>query len=370
VSSQSLIVHTESSLGWGGQEIRILTEAQAMSRMGVKVVLVANPSSFIFARAHFYNITAYPARIRSKGIISIISLSARLSDLKPTLVCTHSSTDHWAAALSRIFFLRRQFRIIRTRHVSTAVSRNFLTRWLYNAGCEAVITTGESIRRDLTSDGFLPSWKVFSVPTGIDLNLFKPVNKRDSREKLGIDNTRVVFGNVATLRSWKGHSFLLEAFSQLRYANSLLMIVGAGPQSNNLKKIAVELRIDDKVIFYGHQDDVTQFFDAMDVFVFPSYANEGVPQAILQAIAYRLPIITTKVGSIEEAGHDYPLVQFIPEKNAQLLRNAMAEFINSQRPKSLQSFNVSPVLQNKLQTISLPSMIDKLVQIYLSPTKH
>ncbi len=66
------------------------------------------------------------------------------------------------------------------------------------------------------------------------------------------------------------------------------------------QKIA-ELKLAAKVMLAGRQDAVERWLQAMDVFCLPSYANEGVPQAMVQAMLCALPVVTTPVGSIVEA---------------------------------------------------------------------
>src|SRR5213075_406871 len=100
----------------------------------------------------------------------------------------------------------------------------------------------------------------------------------------------------ATLRSWKGHRYLLEALPD----GAMLVIVGDGPQREALAERVAALNIQSKVIFAGNQRDVVPWMQALDVFALPSYANEGVPQALVQAMLVGLPCVTTHVGSIDE----------------------------------------------------------------------
>jgi glycosyltransferase involved in cell wall biosynthesis len=109
-----------------------------------------------------------------------------------------------------------------------------------------------------------------------------------------------VVGIVATLRSWKGHRYLFEAFAAMKRSHALLVVVGDGPQREALGTLANELGIADQVRFPGNQLDVAPWMRSFDVFCLPSYANEGVPQALMQAMACGLAVLTTPVGSIEE----------------------------------------------------------------------
>src|SRR6185295_186082 len=112
------IVHTESSLGWGGQEIRILTEARALAARGHQLTLIAPAESMIFSHAGKFGIEAIPMDIARKGPRNLFALKSWFSGNHPDVVNTHSSTDSWLAALSC------KAPIVRTRHISAAVGAN------------------------------------------------------------------------------------------------------------------------------------------------------------------------------------------------------------------------------------------------------
>jgi glycosyltransferase involved in cell wall biosynthesis len=152
----------------------------------------------------------------------------------------------------------------------------------------------------LTADGFLAPGHVTAVPTGIDISRFTPGEAAAARLALKIDPEAFIFGIVATLRSWKGHRFLLDALAAQEAEDAHLLIVGDGPQEENLRNQVAELGLGDRVTFAGRQDDVVPWLRAMDVFVLPSTDNEGVPQALLQAMACELPVIASAVGGIPE----------------------------------------------------------------------
>jgi glycosyltransferase involved in cell wall biosynthesis len=109
---------------------------------------------------------------------------------------------------------------------------------------------------------------------------------------------------VATLRSWKGHRYLLEALVRMRHQDAQLVIVGEGPQREALDAKVAELALQARARFVGQQDDVAPWLAALDVFALPSYANEGVPQALLQAMFSGVPCVTTDAGAIPEIARD------------------------------------------------------------------
>src|SRR5262249_343746 len=121
-----------------------------------------------------------------------------------------------------------------------------------------------------------------------------------ARTELRLPSDAKLIGIVATLRSWKGHRFLIEAMTDLRLADARLLVVGDGPQESNLRAQIVALGLDGRVTLAGRQDDVLPWLRALDVFVLPSTGSEGIPQALMQAMACELPVVTTAAGGIPE----------------------------------------------------------------------
>ena len=320
------ILHTEASLGWGGQEIRILTEARRFTEMGHEVHLLCDGDSDIFGAAPHYGIGVTAIPLKKRTVSGLRTLRRVLAAWRPDIVNCHSSVDHWLTAVTRIGQARGPA-IVRTRHISAPVSRNAPTRWLYNKGCEWVMTTSVAMAGELTVDDFLRAEQVTAVPTGIDTDRFCPGDSQAARQRLGLPESAFIFGIVATLRSWKGHGFLLEALAEIGTKDALLLIVGDGPREGNLRQQVDSLGLQDQVRMAGRQDDVVPFLRAMDVFVLPSYKNEGVPQALLQAMACGLPAIASRVGGIPELVDGLDAVLQIAPMDARSLGDAMTHMM-------------------------------------------
>ena len=316
------ILHTEASMGWGGQEIRILTEAQTFGAHGHEVMVAANAGSEIAANAPRYGIPVTLLPLSRRNVKSVVAVRRFLREWEPDVVNTHSSLDAWLVALARLRLVPCP-RIVRTRHLSAAVPRNLASRWVYNRGADFVMTTGEAIVEELARDGFVPRARLAAVPTGIDADVFRPGDQAAARGALGLPQHKFLFGIVATLRSWKGHLVLLDALKQLGNPAAHVVIVGDGPMQPNIDAQIAELAVGGQLTLAGRQSEVAHYLRALDVFVLPSYANEGVPQALLQAIASGLPVITCPVGGIPEVARGLETVTLVPPKDAAALAGAM-----------------------------------------------
>jgi len=315
------IVHTEASLGWGGQEIRVLAESQGLIRRGHAVMLLCASEARIHAEAPKWGVPATALPIEKKRLRGVRALMDWFRGNRCDVVCTHSSTDSWLAALA-LRALGRRARQIRMRHISAPVPRGPLSRWLYMRAAERVVTTGEALRRTLVDTNGFDGARIESVPTGIDAGRFRPGEKKAARARFGLPQDRMLVGIVATLRSWKGHLCLIEAMTKLPEAIELV-IVGDGPMRGVLEEKIAALPLRGRVRMQGEQADVLPWLRSLDIFALPSYANEGVPQALIQAMLTELPCVTTPVGGIPELAEHERTALLVPPHDAQGLAAAI-----------------------------------------------
>ncbi len=314
------ILHTEASCGWGGQEMRILAEAAGMRRRGHDLLLAAPPQSRIYAEAQKRGLAARALPLARKSFAGWRALRSLLAAEGVQLVNTHSSTDSWLTALACVG-LRQAPAIVRTRHISAPIASNPLTRWLYVRAAVRVVTTGEALRREVIAAAGAEPSHVISVPTGIDLDRYRPGERSAARAALGLAPEDFLVGIVATLRSWKGHRYLLDAIARIADPKVKAVVVGGGPGEDNLRHQAAALGA--RVVMAGQRDDVVPWLQSFDVFALPSYANEGVPQAIMQAMACGLPVVTTAVGAIGEAAKAEVTALMVEPRDAEALAAAI-----------------------------------------------
>lgn len=356
------ILHTEASLGWGGQEIRILTEARGLQDRGHRVALACPREARIHDEAIKRGIDTVALPIGRKRAAGLIALRAWLREHGESfdVINTHSSTDAWLAVLA-CAGLANPPALVRTRHLSTDVDRSPLTRWLYVGGTRTVVTTGERIRQRLFVDNGYPLARMVSVPTGIDLSRYAPGDRHAARASLALPD-RPTLGIVATLRGWKGHADLLDAWRTLaaRFPDWQVVIVGDGPQRENLAARIAQEGIADRVRMVGNRDDVETWLQAFDLFALPSWGNEGVPQAVLQAMASGLAVVSTTVGSIDEAVVDGETgflvgprdVPALASRLAQLMQDGAlrAQFGAAGRDRALARFGLDAML-DRMQAV-------------------
>lgn len=130
----------------------------------------------------------------------------------------------------------------------------------------------------------------------IDISRFR--FSQDTRHRvrleLGIQNSDVVIGHVGSFNDQKNHSFLIDAFSRVKQKRkeAKLLLLGDGANMDAVKAKAVSLGLDGDIIYAGRQSDPERFYQAMDLFAFPS-KYEGLGMVLIEAQASGLPCIAS-----------------------------------------------------------------------------
>ena len=156
-----------------------------------------------------------------------------------------------------------------------------------------------AIRRDLRP----PRDRLVVIPNGVDVSRYpSPEGARATlRASLGVGPHELLITCVAKLYEQKGHRHLLEAFAETVAADERvrLAVVGDGPLRQEIAARIQELGIAPHVLLLGQRTDIADVLTASDVFVLPSLW-EGLPMALLEAMAAGLPVIASRVSGTEE----------------------------------------------------------------------
>lgn len=118
--------------------------------------------------------------------------------------------------------------------------------------------------------------------------------RKDIRKSLNIGDNLVI-GHVGNFRYAKNHSFILQVFNQYyntENKNSKLLFLGEGDLMDNIKEQAFKLGLSENILFLGNVENVSDYLQVMDIFVFPSL-YEGLGMALIEAQASGLPCIVS-----------------------------------------------------------------------------
>lgn len=167
-----------------------------------------------------------------------------------------------------------------------------------------ILCVSEAIREEFDRLG-LPSGKLSVLPLGIDVELFCPGGAPGVRARMRASfqvsvNTPLV-GTVSRSRPVKGLTHLVEAAARVAAVRPDVrwLVVGGGPQMQQLQDLAKALGVVDRIFFEGVREDIPDLLHAMDIFVLPSL-SEGFGLAAMEAMASGLPVVCSRVGGLPE----------------------------------------------------------------------
>lgn len=133
--------------------------------------------------------------------------------------------------------------------------------------------------------------------------------------------------SVGRLEPVKGHEYLLRAFAKLNAPDWELSIVGDGSLMSELKSLALELNVADRVHFHGHKQDFRKELSEAVIYVLPSL-KEGFPNALLEAMSVPLACIATDfMGTPNEIIKDGVNGKIVPVKDTEQMAGAIRELI-------------------------------------------
>lgn len=305
------ICHVMSADLWAGAEVQLATTASYLvERSDVSLAAVLLNEGRLANELRRLGIDVTVVDETRYGAFSILTFLTRfLRDNQIDLVHTHRYKDSVlgtiAAKLSGVPH------VIRTVHGL----REPMTGWdhlkfrAYEAldkvmllcFADLVIAVSKRMAETLRDSGYRPTM-VTHIHNGIELR--KVIARRkpeDVKRELGIDARTILIGTVGRLSPVKGHASFLRAARLIleKQRDARFLVVGGGPLEHDLLASASQLQLDGACLFVGPRADVYDLMSAMDIVVLPSL-DEGIPMAILEAMALGKPVVATAVGGLPE----------------------------------------------------------------------
>jgi glycosyltransferase involved in cell wall biosynthesis len=187
-------------------------------------------------------------------------------------------------------------RIGNRRELNPDKSRTQIAMQRVAYACAHTVVANSRAAADRLIAERMPSQKVAVVPNGLDVERVLPRPPRSTLRKVVV---------VANLRPEKGHEVLIDAAVHVlqRFPDASFEIVGGGPELEPLLAHAAARGARHAFTFLGHRDDVPARLADADIFVLPS-RSEAFPNAVLEAMATGLPIVTSGVGGMLELVDD------------------------------------------------------------------
>ncbi|MEO6055165.1 MAG: glycosyltransferase family 4 protein [Chthoniobacterales bacterium] len=299
------ILRTESSRNWGGQEERLLAEANWMIQRGHFVAIVCDPEAALLPRARELEIPCFPTRMRTSiNPLATIALFGIIRKWKPDVVHTNSPKDSWLCYPLHVAGVP----VVRSRNISLSHHMTWTRSFIYRYGCRRVIPTAEFIAERLRNESKVPADHIDVVGVGVDTKVFNPeIDGSAFRHELGIAESAPLFGVVAMLRGEKGQRiFLRSALEVLKtHPNYRFIMIGRGTGKGNIEqKLKEEILAafpngESPILLTGFRKDIPEAMAALTALVVPSI-HDAQPLVIPQAFAMGRAVIGSRGGGIPE----------------------------------------------------------------------
>lgn len=204
----------------------------------------------------------------------------------------------------------------------------YANAWTINRN-EAVVAVSETVAESIRPPRGR-SLRLETIHHGTSLAAIRTVTGEDrqqARRQLGLPAEGFVLGKVASLTAKKDHATLFRALAaEGPIAGAHLVLIGAGPLDQELRQLAAQLGLAERVTFLGSRDDVFDLLPLLDAFVLSS-RHEGFPISLVEAMATGLPCVATSVGGIPEILRDGVNGLMVPPGQPEALRTALVRII-------------------------------------------
>ena len=176
---------------------------------------------------------------------------------------------------------------------------------------------------------------------GIDVDRFNrnrlnPIQQTQLRKSLGIPNSaNLIIGTIGRLNNRKGSGYLVQAAAQLlpHLPNLHILIIGsqlstdADPFQAELVEKIQQLGLESHVTLTGYRQDTPELLGLLDIFTLPTFAHEGLPRSILEAMSMELPVVTTNIRGCREAVVDGITGFIVPSQDSEKLADALGKLL-------------------------------------------
>lgn len=361
------IIHLIQSLDSGGCENMLLRTLPLLTDFEHKIITLKHPGE-LAEKINEKNITVI--NIGRKGffdIFSYIRLLKTIKKIKPDLIFTYL---FHADAIGRIFLqIFTETKIIPFLRTTYNYKKYWLARLfekLTKFFVKNYLANSESVKNFYVEKIGVKKEKITVIPNGIDVDFYDKIERNENlRESFGLKKEDLAIICVANLHINKGHKYLLEAFEKLHSSPPFqggelkrglkLLIIGDGKEKRSLLNQIKNYQSKNNVLFLGKRNDVPQLLKISDIFVLPTLF-EGMSNAIMEAMACRLAIITTDIPENRELIENEKNGILVPIKNTIELKKQLFSILRDRelskiikenaKAKILQQFNIEKIAKS------------------------
>jgi glycosyltransferase involved in cell wall biosynthesis len=229
-------------------------------------------------------------------------------------------------------------------------------------GFDRIVAISEEVKKELLKAGISQN-KITTIDNGINVNRFKEQYDTEKiRNELGIPNDSKVIGTVGRLSPEKGHHILIEVAEKIikKYPATFFVFAGDGLLKEKLERKAKNLKIENHLLFIGSTNKIPELLSIYDIFVLPSF-SEGLPMALLEAMAAKIPIVASRIGSIPKLIIPHQTGLLVEPRDMSSLEKSIIDLINDKNKAIKLAENGYRMI---LKIFSSKIMTEKYISIY------
>ena len=358
------VLHLNTERTWRGGEQQMCYLARGLAERGHVSHVLCRPGSECERRAKEMGLPAHPVAIHGDLDIFTAWRIARLADrLAVDILHAHTSRAHlaavWAKRLSR-----RPLRCVVHRRVDFSIHKLpfRLSGLKYRSGVDRYIAITHAVKGVMIGDG-IPSDRISVIHSATDLSRFDGLPRAPGlRRELGIPENARVVGNVGFFVPHKDHLNLIEAAAIVckQFPDAFFVIIGEGPLREQIERRASALGIRERLSLPGFRPDVPLCLREFDVFCFSSW-GEGQGGAVLEAMAARLPVVTTSAGGLAEMVTDGENGILVPPRDSASLVDGICRLLR--RPEEARRLADSG-RRTVEREFTVDRMVEKTIALY------
>ena len=249
-----------------------------------------------------------------------------------------------------------------TAHKKYKLNRRIISRLLARK-THKVIAVSQTVKEYVIERDGIESSRIEVMHNGIDVPRYSSrLTKAEAREILRIPADGFLVGTVGRVEEQKGQMYLINAVRIVKESIPSLraLVVGSGSCEDSLKKTVSNLGLDRHVFFMGPRRDVPEILRALDVFALPSL-REGLPLALLEAMASSLPVIVTPVGGIPEIVTNELNGLIVPPRDERSLAESIIALFHDNELRKKLGQTAMTTIQEKF---SAQNMVSHLEHVY------
>jgi len=298
------VLQLSSGLGRGGAEMKLLELVANMDRDRFKNTICSLDIGGRDLAPGFQEAGCETIFLPRKKRVDWLLISQLIHIIKTRRIDVLLTTLYYADILGQLAGAFSGVKAAYSWETSSApeyiVTRRLIPYRFVTQFADKVVAVSNGVASYLSKQRQVPESKIQVIPYGVDLSKYSVQENSRIRREFGFSQKDIVIGLVGRLEPDKGHDFLIESAEQLKNPNVKYVFVGKGGLESSFKKQIQERGLTEKFTFLGFRKDIHQILTMFDIVTLPSL-HEGLPNAILEAMACGKPIVGTAVGGIPEA---------------------------------------------------------------------